>query len=209
MSANVLRRQAPCSHLQVQGRALARLGAWLWSREQCGCFSVHSTGHPGTPGRPAIAPSPDFMGQHSGCWAPKRNSHLSLSAEVSGTCKDGSRWLSQRQGPALAPEGTSRGGRRQGSQVLLGGLQCPIVPPFLLHGWHWNCTDLQSLPRACPLPSPPPAVLASRCYSAASLNRNSSCLCCLSETTLRAREKTEFGLRYQRVNVFLGLQMYL
>lgn len=33
--------------------------------------------------------------------------------------------------------------------------------------------------------------------------------CCLSETILRAKEKTEFRLRYQRVNIFLGLQMYL
>lgn len=81
--------------------------------------------------------------------------------------------------------------------------------PFLLHGLHQNC-------KACPKHAlcPLPLLL---CWLAGIMLLPCSILeqkqhlppRCLSETILRAKGKTEFRLRYQRVNIFLGLQMYL
>lgn len=96
----------------------------------------------------------------------------------------------------------------QGNQLMLGGLQHPIVPVF--SSFNSRTEKLAQSVTSALCPSCCAGLLASCCYSAASLNRSSTCLHTVChETILRAKEKTEFRLRYQRVNIFLGLQMYL
>lgn len=113
----------------------------------------------------------------------------------------------RRTAPAtLWRDDSCRGGKRQGSQLVLGGLHCSC--PFLLHGLHQNC---KACPKCALCPSCCAGLLASRCSSAASLNRSSTCLHTACQKPSRGqgeRQSSDQGtkeLTFPRfTDVFLG-----